>query len=319
MRHRDLEKNFSEFLKNEKGYPDTSFIYEVSLHPRNNENFKRYLADLLIIDVEYNNYLALIEFKTTIDKKSFVLAFEQVTTYLKVLNKPELFAYLVVANEQDFDIYLLAKDGWTKIERSDFPHYQTFQSKVEADSKSYLEQVTEDKYKEEKSRKQLITSTAWSAILSLIAGISTVIFFYNDALRNEGLNKQAIMFDSTYINYKKIVWRISSLENQLRKEQYNGSSSDAKRQNSKIKDLENRISNFESSVTSSPDRLLKLQEINFEFKELQNSIVKEREIAELKISNLKERLDQVIIWTSGLIITIFGSIIGFAINAFRKK
>jgi hypothetical protein len=58
-------------------------------------------------------------------------------------------------------------------------------------------------------------------------------------------------------------------------------------------------------ITSSPDRLLKLQEINFEFKELQNSIA-------------KEKLDQVIIWTSGLIITIIGSIIGFAINAFRK-
>lgn len=322
MRERDLERIFSEFLKNEKGYSDASFLYEVSIHPKIDDNiYNRYIADLLILDTEFNNYLALVEFKSAATGRNLKTAFDQVTAYLRALNKPDLPAYLVVPNEQDFEIHLLAKDGWNKIEKQDFPNYQTFQSKAEADSKSFFGDVTEKKYQEEKKRKQLITSTAWSTLLSLIAGIVTVIFFYTDTIKSKDADKRLVdsYFDSTSAAYKKLTERIALLENQSKTLHSGDSIVNAKTQANKLKELENRIKSFESSVTTSPDRLLKLQEINFEFKELQNSISKEKEIAELKISNLKEKLDQVVIWTSGLIITMFGSIIGFAINAFRKK
>ena len=109
------------------------------------------------------------------------------------------------------------------------------------------------------------------------------------------------------------------IENQIKAFEKNDTTFQVYDNTKKINELEKRLVNFESSVASSPEKLLKLQEINFEFKEVQNTINKEKEITEIKISNLKEKLDQVIIWTSGLIITIIGSIIGFAINAFRKS
>jgi len=52
---------------------------------------------------------------------------------------------------------------------------------------------------------------------------------------------------------------------------------------------------------------------------LKTSIESEKELSDTKLINLKERIDQLTIWTSGLIITIIGSIIGFAVNAFRKS
>jgi archaellum component FlaC len=316
MREQDLEKIFADYLKNEKGYSDASFLYRVSIHPKIDEDFyKRYIADLIIFDTHFNNYLALIEFKSTATDKDLHGSLYQVTSYLRALNKPDLPAYLVIPCEQDFEIYLLAKGRWNKIEKQDFPNYQTFQSKAEADSKSFFEGVTENKYRYEIKRIQLTKNTAWSALLSMFVGIAAAVLFYTDTIKDDKVSKKVI----ANVNYQRLTDRITSLENQLKLIHSDDSNLNAQTQSTKLKDLENRITNFEASVSTTPDRLLKLQEISFEFRQLQNSIAKEKELAELKISNLKEKLDQVIIWTSGLIITIFGSIIGFAINAFRKK
>ena len=323
MRERDLERLFSNFLVHAKGYSAASLLYEASIHPKTDENnFRRYLADLLILDTEFNNYLALIEFKGRIDNKVLNTAYEQVRAYLNALNKADLPAFLVVPfGENDFEIYQFSVDNWTKIEKDDFPQYQTLQSKAQADNKTFFEDLSEKKYKEAKKKKELIKGTAWSALLSLIAGVITVIIFSVDLFKNKiGDNRNTISCcDTTNTMVNNLSKKIYSLELQFKTIKGNDTLFNINNQNIKLNDFGKRLANFEASVTSSPDRLLKLQEINFEFKELQNSIAKEKEIAEIKVSNLKEKLDQVIIWTSGLIITIIGSIIGFAINAFRKN
>jgi hypothetical protein len=323
MRERDLERVFSNFLIEKKGYSQASLLYEASIHPKTDDNnFRRYIADLLILDTEFNNYLALIEFKGRIDAKLFNSAYEQVRAYLNALNKADLPAFLVVPlGETDFEIYLFSVDNWTKIEKQDFPQYQTLQSKAQADNKTFYEDLNEKKYKEVKKKKELLKGTAWSALLSLIAGIITVIIFSLDLFKNKvGDSRNAISCcDTTSVMITRLSSKLDSLEFQLKAVKSNDTLFNKYNQNIKLNEIEKRLISFETSVTSLPDRLLKLQEINFEFKELQNSIAKEKEISEIKVSNLKEKLDQVIIWTSGLIITIIGSIIGFAINAFRKN
>lgn len=323
MRERDLERVFSNFLIENKGYTQASLLYEASIHPKTDDsNFRRYIADLLILDTEFNNYLALIEFKGRIDAKLFNSAYEQVRAYLNALNKADLPAFLVVPlGETDFEIYQFSVDNWAKIEKQDFPQYQTLQSKAQADNKTFYEDLNEKKYKEVKKKKELIKGTAWSAILSLIAGIITVIIFSVDLFKNkvEDSRNAISCCDTTSVMITRLSSKLDSLEFQFKAVKNNDTLFNMYNQNIKLNDIEKRLLSFETSVTSSPDRLLKLQEINFEFKELQNSIAKEKEISEIKVSNLKEKLDQVIIWTSGLIITIIGSIIGFAINAFRKN
>ncbi|MGN6492800.1 MAG: hypothetical protein ACTHLE_12445 [Agriterribacter sp.] len=324
MRERNLERLFSRFLVERKGYSEASLLYEASIHPKTDENnFRRYLADLLILDTEFNNYLALIEFKGATEKRLINSAYEQVKAYLTALNRSDLPAFLVIPlGENDFEIFLFSTDGWNKIEKEDFPQYQTLQSKAQADSKVLFEDLNEKKYKEAKRKKELVRATAWSTLLSLIAGMIAVVIFSIDLFKNkieEDGKTTTTCCDSTTILVNRLSRKIDTLELQFKTIKSNDTLFIRNSQNAKLKELETRLANFEASVTSSPDRLLKLQEINFEFKELTNSIAKEKEISEIKISNLKEKLDQVIIWTSGLIITIIGSIIGFAINAFRKN
>lgn len=324
MRERDLERLFTNFLVQNRGFAKASLLYEASIHSKSDEkNFRRYLVDLLILDTEFNNYLALIEFKGGSDERLLNSAYEQVKAYLYALDVSDLPAYLVVPiGENDFEIFLFSADKWTKVEKEDFPQYQTLQSKAQADSKSLFEALSEKKYREVKNKKELLRGTAWSTLVSLIAGIITVVIFSVDIFKNKvgDNNKDAIpCCDTTSIFIKRLSQKIDTLEFQFKTFKSNDTLVAIDNQRTKLKELEIRLANFETSVASSPDRLLKLQEINFEFKELANSIDKEKEISEIKVLNLKEKLDQVISWTSGLIITIIGSIIGFAINAFRKN
>ncbi len=83
--------------------------------------------------------------------------------------------------------------------------------------------------------------------------------------------------------------------------------------------LDERVQIMENIFSNSPQKILKLQELTYQLKSVNDKLSKEKEINDIKIVNIKERMDQLTLWTSGLIITILGSIIGFAINAFRKS
>jgi len=319
----NLEKLFSSFLVQEKGFPEGCLLFEASLHPKVDEgSFRRYIADLLILDTEFNNYLALVEFKAQGDKRNVSIAYEQVRAYLNVLNKPDLPSFLVVPREEnDFEIYQLSTHDWARIEKEDFPQFQTLQSKAQADSKTLYEDLNERKYREAKRRKELLRGAAWSTLLSLLAGIIAVVIFSIDTFKNgfgNSVDKETCC-DSTSLLLNKLSVKLNLLDSQFKNLKNSDTLIKSYFQGQKLNAIEQRIDSFERSVTSSPDKLLKLQEINFQFHELQALIAKEKEISDIKISNLREKLDQVTIWTSGLIITIIGSIIGFAINAFRKS
>lgn len=320
MKERVLELLFSAFLKDQKGYPQASLFYEAQIKHRFREGtHKKYYVDLLILDTELNNYLALVEFKSNINDQVLKTSYDQVKTYLSSMSRTGIPAYLVVGDEQNFIIYQFSKKEWIKIDNADFPEYQTLQAKTEADIKITTDEINEEKYIDAKSKRELLKSTAWSTLVSLIIGISTVIYFSNNLLHNEGNKEKELISlknDSTAILIASLSKKMIILEDSLFKSKIIDTTTF---QIKKLLEIEKRVENFESSVTSNPDRLLKLQEINFEFRNLENIISKEKEISEIKITNVKEKLDQVIIYTSGLIITIIGSILGFAFNAFKRK
>ena len=62
MNHRELEYKFIEFLLKEKGYNQKNFLLEASLRDSLSDENKRarYIADLILLDTDYNNYLALV-------------------------------------------------------------------------------------------------------------------------------------------------------------------------------------------------------------------------------------------------------------------
>lgn len=89
--------------------------------------------------------------------------------------------------------------------------------------------------------------------------------------------------------------------------------------NKKIEQLEGKITNLELLFKSPSDMLYKLQEINYEIKRIDGEILNQEELIQLKLTAMDDKINQIAIWGAGLLITIIGSIIGFAISAFNKS
>lgn len=176
----EFGRQFVDFLITEKGYPKRSLLLEAPLADKN-ESSKRFIADLLILDTDFNNYLALVEFKGRRYKspsKDFV---NQVKTYLHVINQANLPAYLVMSDynsnsETDFLVYILDNNDWRKIEKNDFPHYETLSSKNQADEKKDIKEYNDIKVKELKKKKELFRATAFSTLASLVVAVASMLF-----------------------------------------------------------------------------------------------------------------------------------------------
>lgn len=324
MTEQEFGRNFVNFLISEKGYPKRSLLLEAPLADNKNSS-RRYFADLLILDTDFNNYLALVEFKGSRFNRQINDIINQVKTYLAVIDQANLPAYLVLPKngvETDFTIYILDNNVWREIEKVDFPHYETLSSKNQADEKKDFKDLNEIKIKEVKKKKELLRATAFSTLASLIAGIIATIFISKNIFFKDNNSSNPVIVtccDSIQTIQQKVNYKIALLEKTLL---------DIKKQDSIIKlngdkiefsKLNSKIENIENIINQTPERLLKIQEVSFQLQTLKTSIESEKELSDTKLTNLKERIDQLTIWTSGLIITIIGSIIGFAVNAFRKS
>ena len=316
---------FVEYLIREKGYPKGSILLEASLAD-NNRTPNRYVADLILLDTEFNNYLALVEFKSKLSKPT-IDSLRQVKTYLNIIDIPNLPAYLVLPRitgeiTVDFIVYILDNDDWKEIDKVDFPHYETLSSKNKADEKKEFKDLNEIKHKAANKKKELIKSTAYSTLASLIAGVIATFILSEKIFFQEKTTTYPVIktyCDSVKSSHHKLSYKIASLEKSIKEIKQQDSIIQKNGSNVKIADLNHRISNIENLINQTPERLLKIQEVTFQIQALKAEIESEKQLSETKISNVKERIDQLTIWTSGLIITIIGSIIGFAVNAFRKS
>jgi hypothetical protein len=327
MNHRELEYKFIEFLLKEKGYTQKNFLLEASLRDTLSKENKRtrYIADLILLDTDYNNYLALVEFKSYQNNSKAISGqtVAQVQQYLNVIGNPNLPGYLVVPSEtNEFSVYILDNNDWKEIEKNDFPHYDSLRSKNQADEKRLNQDLSKEKTNELKKKRDLFRTTAFSTLMSLIVGIVSVfilskkVFFTEDRLTNE---TTTICCDTLQIQSNDLKFKILDIEKELLALKAQDSILVNNGKNLKMNSLNERIQIMEDVFSNSPQKILKLQELTYQLKGVNDKLSKEKEINDIKIVNIKERMDQLTLWTSGLIITILGSIIGFAINAFRKS
>lgn len=105
-------KFFIDYLISNVGYDDSSFIID--------KRIGEFIIDLIIFDSKTLdiNPIAIIEFKKQSDDIDGAL--KQIKKYLKAINKPNLPAFLVAAEE----VYVLQVYGWQKIEIDDFPNFE---------------------------------------------------------------------------------------------------------------------------------------------------------------------------------------------------
>lgn len=326
MNHRELEYKFIEFLLKEKGYNQKNFLLEASLRDSLSDENKRarYIADLILLDTDYNNYLALVEFKSYQNNSQATSqqTVAQVKKYLSVIGDANLPGYLVIpSNENEFTVYLLDNNDWKEIEKNDFPHYDSLRSKNQADEKRLNQDLSKEKANELKKKRDLFRNTALSTLMSLVVGIVSVfvlskkVFFTED---KSNIDKTKIINDSLQIQSNDLKSKIIDIKKELLAIKAQDSILVNSGKNLKINLLDERIKIIENILSNSPERILKLQELTYQLKSVNDQLLREKEISDIKIVNIKDRMDQLTLWTSGLIITILGSIIGFAVNAFRK-
>ncbi len=324
MREQELSKIFITFLIKEKGFPKESFLSESPIKLKMGSTSRIYIADLILLDTSDNNYLALVEFKgsSRLALNNYV---NKIKSFLNIINKP-IPAYIVIPDgkeENPFKIFVLKNDTFKQIELSDFPQYETIISKNRADEKKEYRDYEEIKEKEIKKKKEIIRGTAISSILSLIIAVFSVSIISSNLFTNDkhdfSFFKHYFEKDSIESLQNEITRKISILEGNLKTIQRQDSLFQISTEKTEILYLKNRINNIENSISQTPEKLFKTQELLFQIQYLKNEISNAKELNESKFNNLKDRIDQLTLWISGILITIIGSISGFAINTFKKS
>ena len=110
-----------------------------------------------------------------------------------------------------------------------------------------------------------------------------------------------------YQNLKKLINQIDKKTNQ------NVSSSKNNPVNSDIADLANRIEVIEKGISDNPEKTLSLLNMNNDISQLEKSDESIREINKTEIESLKNEMENQNSWISGLLITIFGLVLSFAV------
>jgi hypothetical protein len=325
MREQELSKIFTDFLNKEKGFPKESFLSESPITQKIGAKSRMFIADLILLDTNDNNYLALVEFKGS-SRLALSNYVTKIKIFLNIIDKP-IPAYVVIpdgAKENNpFKIFVLKNDTFKQIELSDFPQYETIISKNRADEKKEYRDFEDIKEKEIKKKKEIIRGTAISSILSLIVAIFSVLIISNNLFTEDNRDfsflKQYFEKDSINNLQNEITKKISILEGNLKNIQKQDSLFKISTEKTEILYLKNRINNIESSISQTPEKLFKTQELLFQIEFLKNEISNAKELNEVKFNSLKDRIDQLTLWISGILITLIGSISGFAINTFKKS
>lgn len=318
MNTQNLTEAFKSFLMSEKGYPNEALYFEAPIYVfEEQRKLSRATADLVLLDAEDNNYLALLEFKHEVNNSALSYIQNQIRRYLQAIGKPELPAYLIVANDFDFDIRLLSADAWVPVPKTKFPTYRALKAKIKADEKGLYRKLEQELAENVKRKKDIFKGTAITTLLSIVFGITVALIFYSQSqmFKNPVNPVGQTCCDSTSRIIKKLSRKINEIETQVNRLKADTRNNDK----NSIGGKRNADGNESKIPDSISDNSLRFQEIGCEFKQLDNSLSKEKEINEIKITNLKDRLDLVTTSTFGLIIAIIGSIVGFAINAFKRS
>lgn len=86
------------------------------------------------------------------------------------MSQKDAIFYVVTPNEtnDDFSIYTLFNSELINVSKDEFPNFQTLIAKRKADEKADLESIIEEEKKENINKKNVLTTTLATAIVSLI-------------------------------------------------------------------------------------------------------------------------------------------------------
>jgi hypothetical protein len=118
-----------DFLKS-KDFKNSSILQEVSISV---DSRKRIYADIILINEETKDYLAVIEIKRLLTTENIHKAKQQIHSYLQVLQRHNLAGYIIGLDENnEITIYSIDQDGkWEKLSIENFPNYDSLSATEE--------------------------------------------------------------------------------------------------------------------------------------------------------------------------------------------
>lgn len=310
MNEKQLINRFIQFLSENKGYPTESVASELSISSRNDKDV-RFYVDLALLDLDSNEYIGLIEFKSKLDEKAKKNSRDQVLRYRDVLGVHSAPLFLVTPlGEESFQIHRLENDEvWIPISLDDFPAYKTLSSQRKAEEKIWKDQ----KERYVRKRKQLLSYwTLSSAILGIIVSVLSV-FFLQDEFTKKG--QPIIIQDSCCDSLQ------TQIDN-LKKENLVLSKRDTVK--TKIdtsltyKKLDAKIQRLEFSISSDPENVLTRIEFQNRLRWLEKELGHLKETKDLKIESIESQLNIIFSIIIGIFLALISTMIGVVV-AFGRK
>lgn len=320
MKEKDFEKQFIDFLINQKGYPKGSILTEL---PIVSSGGARLRPDLMVMDNSVGEYLFIVEFKGYINPKIKEAAKAQLDKYLSAVKVKHLPAYLVFPlNDNEFQILLLLENNeWVPVDKFEFPEYNSLSMKARIDEKIFHKEIEEKKVRELEIKKKKMRQSAYIALLSMIVGITvsylSVVIDKGELFSSRTEN--AFCCDTLSAKIELIEKNIVLLENEQVKA---GRVVDTiiEVNNSKTyKDLNRRVKIIESGISNNPEKTLSLIQVQYQIEDLKKNLKYIEEIETIKIESLNRRFDLLNSWMLAILITVFGAVLGFIFTNLRKE
>lgn len=266
-------------------------------------------ADLAILDTKTNNYIALIDFRNNISNDDI----ENYNLYKKVLSQKDATFYVVTPNEtnDDFSIYTLFNSELINVSKDEFPNFQTLISKRKADEKADLESIIEEEKKENINKKNVLTTTLATAIVSLIIAMlltqSLDIFNFDNTKTKK---ENDIVNSNIYKELEKLKLQLSIIDSKK---------DTITKTDIEIEQIKKRLINIEKLITQDPKNILELQKIDNHFERLNQIIDREKELNNLKVEKLEDKMNTYSNIIFSLLVTIIGAILGYLFSNFKPK
>jgi hypothetical protein len=318
MNEQELTSKFYEFLEKEKNYPSKSLLRQT---PAYSFKGQRIQPDLLILDTRIGEYIGLVEFKENINpniKKSVRIRIE---SYLLSLKNESLPYYLVFPlDSNDFQILVIGDENeWIPITKKEFPEFETLSAKKKIEEKEIERELEKEIVVElEKKKKNKEKLSLWT-LTSLTVGILTaIISFYTsssiDYIGNDNLKIEKTRLEIELLKDK--ILKLDSLKNNTLSYKDTVYIKDS---SATFKNVEKRLSIIEKGLLSNPKKTLEIENIYDEIDLISQKIENQNEIITLKNENLKTKIDLLNALVLGMILALFGSVIGYVITNLTEK
>ena len=197
------------------------------------------------------------------------------------------------------------------VSKDEFPNFQTLISKRKADEKADLESIIEEEKKENINKKNVLTTTLATAIVSLIIAMlltqSLDIFNFDNTKTKK---ENDIVNSNIYKELEKLKLQLSIIDSKK---------DTITKTDIEIEQIKKRLINIEKLITQDPKNILELQKIDNHFERLNQIIDREKELNNLKVEKLEDKLNTYSNIIFSLLVTIIGAILGYLFSNFKPK